>query len=288
MAANVQEKEKQYTRFRVGARIEHIILLVSFTILAITGLPQRYAQYELAQNLINFMGGIEAVRLIHRYAAFALVSGAFFHLFAGGYRIYVRRERNRMIPDLKDITDLADFVKYNVGLQEEAPRMRKFNFGEKLEFWAVVWGTAVMAITGFMMWNPIATTNYLPGEIIPASKAAHSYEALLAVLSILIWHFYNVIIKHWNPSMWTGKLPHHQMEEEHILEMERIDAGGSPYQIVAEPILQRRRIIFAITSIILGSIILAVLVWAFSFEQTALITVTPTREIFVPLATAVP
>lgn len=287
MAAKV--KEEQYTRFRLGARIEHIILLVSFTVLAITGLPQRYAQAELAQNMIIAMGGIETVRIIHRYAAFLLVLGSFYHLFTSFYRLYVRRERHRMMPDLKDATDLVDFIKFNVGKTDEHPKMRKFNFGEKIEYWAVVWGTAVMAITGFFLWNPIATTNILPGEIIPAAKAAHSYEALLAVISIIIWHLYNVVVKHWNPSIWTGKLPRHQMEEEHKLELERLEAGGSPYQIVAEPILQRRRIIFAVTSIILGSIIFVVLVWAFTFEETAITTIPRvTREVFVPLATQVP
>jgi len=282
-------KEQQYQRFRLGARVEHIILLVSFTVLALTGLPQRYAQLEFSQTMVNAMGGIENVRIVHRYAAFLLVLGSFYHLFTSFYRIYVRRERHRMLPDRKDATDLVDFVKYNVGKSDEHPKMRKFNFGEKLEFWAVIWGTAIMAITGFFLWNPIATTKFLPGQIIPASKAAHSYEALLAVLSILIWHLYNVVIKHWNPSIWTGKLPRSQMEEEHKLVLERIEAGGSPYQVVEAPILQRRRLIFAITSLILGSIIFVVLVWAFTFEETAITTIPRvTRDVFVPLVTPVP
>ncbi|NJN55257.1 MAG: DUF4405 domain-containing protein [Anaerolineae bacterium] len=238
-----KEKEPQYLRFRVGARIEHLILLISFTVLAVTGLPQRYAQAEWAQSMINAMGGIETVRMVHRYAAFLLVVGSFYHLFTSAYRLYVRREKNRMMPARKDATDLVEYVKYNVGLQEEHPKMGKFNFGEKLEFWAVVWGTAVMALTGFMLWNPIITTNFLPGQIIPAAKAAHSYEALLAVASIVIWHLYNVAIKHWNPSMWTGNLPRHQMAEEHALELERLDKGETPYPEVAAPLLQRRRII---------------------------------------------
>lgn len=284
-----REKEQQYQRFRVGARIEHIILLVSFGVLALTGLPQRYAQLEFSQSMINAMGGIEAVRIIHRYSAFLLVVGSFYHLFTSFYRLYVRRERHRMIPDRKDLTDLVNFVKYNIGKTDDRPKMRKFNFGEKFEYWAVVWGTAVMIITGFFLWNPIATTKFLPGQIIPASKAAHSYEALLAVLVIIIWHFYNVIIKHWNPSIWTGKLPRHQMEEEHKLELERLEAGGSPYQKVEAPILQRRRLIFAVISIILGSLIFALLIWAFTFEETAITTIPKaTRDVFVPLVTPVP
>ncbi len=285
----MSDKQRQYQRFRVGAQVEHIILLTSFTVLALTGLPQRYATSQYAQDLINFMGGIENIRIVHRYAAFLLVLGSFYHILTSAYRMYVRRERNRIVPDKKDIEDVVGFVKYNIGKQEEHPKMRKFNFGEKLEYWAVVWGTAIMAITGFILWNPIAATKILPGQFIPVSKAAHSYEALLAVLSILIWHLYNVAIKHWNPSMWTGKLPRHQMEEEHALELERLDAGGSPYNVVEEPILQRRRVIYAVVTVIASAIVVTALVWMFTFEETAITTIPQaTRDVFVPLATAVP
>ncbi|MCS7039976.1 MAG: hypothetical protein NZP34_10260, partial [Caldilineales bacterium] len=75
-----------------------------------------------------------------------------------------------------------------------------------MEYWAVIWGTAVMIITGFMLWNPITTTKFLPGSWIPAAKAAHGGEALLAFLAIIVWHVYNVHIKTFNRSMFTGKL----------------------------------------------------------------------------------
>jgi hypothetical protein len=146
-----------------------------------------------------------------------------------------------------------------------------------------------MAITGFFLWNPIATTNVLPGQIIPAAKAAHGGEAVLAVLSILIWHMYNVLIKHRNFSMFTGKLPHKQMEEEHALELERLESGEPPWPGLALPVLYRRRRIFIIASIIVGGLMVAVVVWAATFEETAITTVPRvTREIFVPLGTPVP
>jgi hypothetical protein len=82
-----------------------------------------------------------------------------------------------------------------------------------------------MTITGFMLWNPIATTELLPGSIIPAALAAHGGEALLAVLAIVIWHMYNVHIKSFNPSMFTGWLPRDQMERS-TLELERLELAG--------------------------------------------------------------
>nr|HMT22456.1 cytochrome b/b6 domain-containing protein [Promineifilum sp.] len=133
------------------------------------------------------------------------------------YRLFVKREDMRMLPELKDGYDLRDTVGYNLGFIDEPPKMHKFNFGEKFEYWAVVWGTSVMILTGFILWNPIAVTRILPGQVIPLSLEAHGWEAVLAAVSIVIWHLYNVLVKHRNKSMFPGTLSHHIMEEEHAL-----------------------------------------------------------------------
>ena len=289
MSKRKKVTRKEYPRFRLAARIEHAILMVSFTLLALTGLPQMFAEANLGQNLISWMGGIEFVRILHRWSAIVLVAGSVYHLFTSSYRFFVKAERMAMLPERKDGQDLVHWVRYNLGREKHPPKMAKFNFGEKFEYWALVWGTGVMVITGFMLWNPIATTNILPGQIIPIAQAAHGGEALLAVLAIVIWHMYNVLIKNYNPSMFTGSLPRHQMEEEHALEMERIDKGGKPWPELDLPVLQRRRRNYTIISIIVGVLILALLIWAFTFEETALETIDrATREIFVPLETPSP
>ena len=285
----MSEVQERFPRFRVMARIEHIILLTSFTILAITGCPKNILQTAWADAMINFMGGIETTRIIHRYSAFILVLGSVYHLFTSAYRLFVKRERMRILPRVKDIRDVIDTLRFNLGLISGHPRMTKFNYGEKLEYWAVVWGTAIMAITGFMLWNPIAVTTFLPGQFIPAAKAAHGGEAILAVLSILIWHFYNVLIKFRNFSIFTGWLPREQMEEEHAIELERIEAGGTPWPGLALPVLYGRRRIFIISSVIIGAAIFVGLVWLFTFEETAITTLPAvTREVFVPFATPSP
>lgn len=284
-----KHEEKQYPRFRTIARIEHAILMVSFTVLAITGLPQKYALQNWAEWMINAMGGIEITRIIHRVAAILLVIGSIYHLFTSAFRLFVKHERMRIMLRKQDLFDLIQTVKYNLGFTDEAPQMPKFNFGEKLEYWAVVWGTAIMALTGFVLWNPIAATVFLPGQFIPAAKAAHGGEALLAVLSIIIWHMYNVHIKHFNPSIFTGKLPHHQMEEEHALELERLEQGGEPWPGLSLVVRKRRLRIFFAVSVVVGGLLLVAVIWAFTFEQTAIETIPRvTREVFVPLSTPAP
>ena len=284
-----EENQTSYPRFRLGARIEHFVLLSSFIILGLTGLPQKYAETNAGEWMISAMGGIETIRLFHRWAAFFLAAGAIYHLFTGSYRFFVKRERMLMVPDLKDPTDMWGTIKYNLGFLEKHPRMRKFNPGEKFEYWVAVWGTVIMGITGFMLLNPVATASVLPGQFIPAALAAHGWEAVLAVLSIIIWHFYDVLIKYLNPSMLTGKLPRNQMEEDHALELERLDAGGTPWPELLLPVLKRRRRIFLIVSVVAGALLLSVAVWMFTFEDTALTTIPrATREVFVPLMTPAP
>jgi formate dehydrogenase gamma subunit len=288
-AHDIPHHEREYPRFRLMARIEHMLLLISFTILCLTGLPQKFPFSPISQGLITLMGGIEFVRLIHRWAAIVLVLGSIYHLLTSSYRLFVKHERMRMLPDLKDGFDLRDTVAYNLGFIDEPPKMRKFNFGEKFEYWAVVWGTAVMIVTGFILWNPIAATRLIPGGWIPVAMEAHGWEAVLAAVSIVIWHLYNVLVKHRNKSMFTGVLSHKIMEEEHALELERLEAGGEPWSVLPPHGLARRRRVFHAVASVVAVLAIGLVYWMFTFEETV-ITIEPaaTREVFVPLASPSP
>ena len=279
----------EYPRFRLMARTEHMLLLLSFTILCLTGLPQKFPFSPVSQGLIALLGGIEVARMIHRWAAIVLILGSIYHLLTASYRLFVKHEDMRMLPDLKDGIDLRDTVAYNLGFSDQPPQMRKFNFGEKFEYWAVVWGTAVMILTGFILWNPLAATQFIAGRFIPVALEAHGWEAVLAAVSIVIWHLYNVLVKHRNLSMFTGTLSHEIMEEEHAIELERLEAGGAPYRVIPPPILaRRRRIYFAVASVV-TVLALALVIWMFTFEDTAIIPEPQaTQNVFVPLATPSP
>jgi len=273
----MSNRAQSYPRFNIFQRIEHIVLLVSFSVLAITGLPQMYSLQPWAAFMIDAMGGIETVRVIHRTAAVLLILGTIYHFGALTYRIFVQRVALTMLPGLQDVKDGLQALGHNVGLVKTPPRMGRYNFGEKVEYWAVIWGTVVMVLTGFMLWNPIATTSILPGQFIPAAKAAHGGEALLAVLSIITWHFYNVHVKRFNRSMFTGKISHAEMEEEHALELEAIEQGRTPPE--ADPTgVQRRQRLFVPFAAVITTILLIGLYIFVTFEQTAITTV-PRQEI---------
>jgi cytochrome b subunit of formate dehydrogenase len=174
-------KQQYFVRFTLAQRLEHLILLTSFTVLGLTGLPQMFAGTVWGLTLINLMGGIEFIRIVHRIAAVVLMLEVIYHGAVVTYKVYVERVRMTMMPGWNDVVDAYHSLVHNLGIRKEPPKMGRYTFGEKAEYWAVIWGTVIMVVTGFMLWNPIATTRFLPGEFIPAAKVAHGGEGLLAV-----------------------------------------------------------------------------------------------------------
>ena len=268
----VQVKQKRFLRFELSQRIEHLVMLTSFTILALTGLPQKFADAQLSIGFFRLFGGIEVVRVIHRLSSVVLMLVTIYHIMALLYRVWVKRVSWTMLPGLEDFNHLYQDVMAYLGARSEKARYGRYSYAEKMEYLAVVWGTVIMAITGYMMWNPIATTRLLPGQIIPAAKAAHGGEAILAVLAIILWHFYHVHLRNFNRSMFTGYLSHEEMEEEHPAELERFESGVAS-SVPDELVLQRRRKIFFPVASVFTVLMLAGLVGFVTFEQTSIKTI---------------
>jgi len=269
--------ERRFLRFRLAYRLEHWLLVLSFTTLALTGLVQKFAQSEISFALINALGGIETVRVIHRVAATVLVLESIYHIGIVGYNLIVRRYKADLMLYPSDLRNVVQALMYNLGFRQERPRQGRFTFEEKAEYLALVWGTVVMIVTGFVLWNPIAVTSSLPGEFVPAAKAVHSGEALLAVLAIIVWHMYHVHLRHFNRSMFTGYMGEHEMREEHPLELAEREAEAGEAPVPDRWYGLRRRLYLGLYG---GFALVAVgLVALFvSFEQTAIVTLPPDEE----------
>ncbi|HEC22161.1 MAG TPA: hypothetical protein ENI95_04515, partial [Chloroflexi bacterium] len=117
-----------FQRFTLSQRIEHIILVVAFTGLALTGLPQKFALQPWAETMIAFMGGIERVRIIHRVMAAVLMLETIYHGGVVTYKLYVLRQPPYMLPSFQDVRDMIYIIAYNLGLRDERPKMGRFNF----------------------------------------------------------------------------------------------------------------------------------------------------------------
>jgi formate dehydrogenase gamma subunit len=285
---------RRYLRFPVTYRVEHWILVATFTTLAITGLVQKFATTGLAQAILRTLGGIETTRVIHHSAAVVLMLEVVYHIGAVGYRIFVRRTRLSMLPSMSDVRVAAQAVLFNLGLSKVRPQQGRFTFEEKAEYWAVVWGTLVMAITGFMMWNPIATTRLLPGEFVPAAKTAHGAEAVLAVLAIIVWHIYHVHVREFNKSMFTGRLTEEEMIDEHPLELADIKAGVAARPVDSRSLARRKRLFYPLYGLLAAAMLFGIYAFV-SLEQTAITTLPPAENVVIyspltptPLPTALP
>ena len=278
------DSKNWYLRFNVSQRVEHWVFITSFIVLGITGLTQRYSESPISEAIVSAVGGIENLRLIHHSAAVVMMLATIYHIGALGYRIYVKRARLSMLPVVQDVRNGWQAVLYYIGRRKDSPQQGRYTFEEKIEYWAVVWGTVVMAITGFMLWNPIATTQILPGQFIPAAKVVHGLEALLAVLSILIWHFYQVFIRHFNRSMYIGKMTEDEMLHEHPVELADIKAGIAKRPVTTEGVTKRRRVYLPVYTVFAAVMLVGVYFFV-AYEQTAIATIPPVEEIevFVPL-----
>lgn len=226
--------EKLYSRFTVSQRVQHICLAASFTILVLTGMPLRFAHVEWSHYLHLLFGGFEGARIAHRVAAVVMAGTWIWHFF---FLLY--RWRNAgfsfrswtMWPTRKDFADFIDTVRYGLGLRDAPPRYDRFQFREKFDYFAVYWGMPVMVFSGLVLWFPVFFGNRLTDLGLGMAYIAHSDEALLALLAILIWHLYNT---HFDPDhfpmseVWySGVLTESDMEREHPIEKAALDAASA-------------------------------------------------------------
>jgi cytochrome b subunit of formate dehydrogenase len=188
-----QESGQQVLRMNLWFRIAHWGVMLSFPTLVFTGFALKYpdswwsAPFLLWGKQTAFRG------VLHRSAAVALIAATLYHFVHLAVNQRDRAFLMAMLPKWKDATDLAGVMLYNLGARKEEPQFEKFNYAEKLEYWAFLWGTAVMALSGFALWFNNIALRHFPKWITDAATAVHWYEALLATFSILLWHFYMVI-----------------------------------------------------------------------------------------------
>ncbi len=220
--ATTSSKNDYIVRFNVRQRIEHIALIVVFTALAATGLLQRYYTGWFAEWAIVRIGGVETVRVIHRIFGVTFTLGLLYHLITLTYGLLVQRGRQSMLLSRKDFADVVDSLRYALGFRSERPEFGRFNYRQKFEYWGLMFGSVIITATGLILMFPAIVTQVLPGQFVAASVVIHGWEATLAVLTIIVWHFYEVLLRPdvfpADTTIFTGKISKKRMMEEHSLE----------------------------------------------------------------------
>lgn len=248
-------------------QFERLVVVVAFAGLILTGIPQRYSTEGWAHTLFILGGGIESLRILHRFFALLLFAEILYHVLSVSYRWYVRRVRFILAPTWADVRSLVRRAWLNFGGQDsEQPPNYRFIF--RFEWLVLAVAALVLGITGLILWNPIAATTVLPASAIPAAQSVHSDHALLTVLLLVLLRAGIVLL--WRPNR--------------AALYAEAEAAASP--VPPERVASRRRVFLPVALLIAG--VAAFLLGSFlSSEQTAIDTV-PRRQAVVFAPDAVP
>jgi cytochrome b subunit of formate dehydrogenase len=221
-------------RMTPNQRWQHLILLTSFFVLVVTGFALKYPDswFAVALGLGEWWRSI-----IHRVAGVLLIGDGIYHVFYAVFTRDGRRLVRDLLPTPKDALDAWGTMLFYLGLRNRKPKFGRFSYAEKAEYWALVWGTALMAITGIMLWAKVSVGNLLARWWVDAATAVHFYEAVLATLAILVWHFYQVFFDpDVYPMNWAwrdGKMSVEHYKQEHELDTETL--AETDAEAAAEP-----------------------------------------------------
>lgn len=277
--AQASQVEKQFLRFTRLNRVLHIVMIVSFMTLALTGMTLKFSYTNWASTLSRFFGGFETAGYIHRFAAVLM-----FGIFAAHLTDIFRRMKREygsaramffgpdtMLPTTKDLSDFVGSVKWFVGVGPR-PRFGRWTYWEKFDYFAVFWGIFVIGSTGLMLWFPELFTNVLPGWFINVATIIHSDEALLAVGFIFTVHFFNT---HLRPEkfpmdlvVFTGRMSLEEFKEDKPAEYEALVQSGKLEEYLVEaypPIVIRAVRAFAWTALSVGFSIVIWIIYAMIF-----------------------
>jgi cytochrome b subunit of formate dehydrogenase len=271
--------EKHFLRFSRLNRALHIVMIVTFISLALTGMTLKFSYTGWAVTLSHLLGGFESAGYIHRLAATLMVGIFIVHIndlfrrkkkeFGSWKRLL--RGPDTMLPTSKDLRDLRDSLKWFLGLGPR-PSYGRWTYWEKFDYFAVFWGMLVIGSTGLMLWFPEIFTHVFPGWAINVATIIHSDEALLAVGFIFTVHFFNT---HLRPEkfpmdivVFTGRMTLEELQQDKPEEYEALIKSGTLDQYLVEPyppIVIRAIRAFAWTALGLGFGIVVWIIYAMLF-----------------------
>jgi cytochrome b subunit of formate dehydrogenase len=232
LVAEAPIAHRLYLRMSRHERLQHAVLVLSFGALLVTGFMLRYPEAWWVVVIRDASArAFEWRSLLHRLAGVVLLAAGAWHLW---YLMATARGRELfrdLLPRRRDFTDPFGVLRYNLGLAPTKPAFGRFSYVEKTEYWAMVWGTLLMGATGVVLWFENTSMGLFTKLGLDISRTIHFYEAILATLAIVVWHFYFVIF---NPDVYpmnlawlTGRMSEREMHDEHPAELARLQAAES-------------------------------------------------------------
>jgi len=219
-------------RFSRRQRLEHLSVMILFTVLAVTGFPQKFYEAGMSQVIVNAVGGLDRVRYVHRLAGILFSVATVVHIAVATLTVLLRRSGLTMVPTKQDFRDSIQQIGWYLGLAKEPAKFDRYDYRQKFEYWGMVIGSLVMVVTGLILYLPIPFTRLFPGELVPVALVAHSNEGLMAFLVVITWHIYNAHLSPdvfpFDTAIFTGKISRERMHHEHPLELARMEGETHP------------------------------------------------------------
>ena len=247
----IKNGDLAFIRFSPLERFLHIIMIISFTTLALTGIPLKFYYADWAGVLIKIFGGVENAGYLHRVAALMLISIFFIHVVtivkdfipklktfkspsSGRFSFMVMTKYllgpESIIPSKRDFIDFWNHQKWFFG-KGEKPKFDIWTYWEKFDYFAVFWGVVFIGLSGLIMWFPIFFTKFVPGWMINVALIIHSDEALLAAGFIFTFHFFNVHFRiekfPMDTVIFSGRISKAELKEERAGWLERLERNES-------------------------------------------------------------
>jgi len=276
----MNNKNKYVLRFTPLNRTLHFFMIISFIILALTGMSLKFSYTEWAKILSAVFGGYKSAGYLHRFAAIIMMIVFTTHIvnlfklkrseFGSWKKLLFGY--NSMLFNKKDINDLEDSIKWFLG-KGERPEYGRWTYWEKFDYFAVFWGMFVIGSTGLTLWFPEFFTKFLPGWILNVTTIIHSDEALLAVGFIFTVHFFNT---HLRPEkfpmdivIFSGRIPLEEFKIDRPDEYKKLVENGTLENYLSDqypPSVLRLMKIFGWCALITGFSIVLLIIYAMLFS----------------------
>jgi predicted CXXCH cytochrome family protein len=270
---------RMFRRFNRFQRLLHILMMISFFLLALTGMALKFSYMGWAQTVTWLLGGSESMGVLHRLGALTLLTVFVLHVNdVRRKKIAAGKSWVQMItgPDTimllpRDLKEVLASIRWFFGLGPR-PHYGRYTYWEKFDYFAVFWGVAVIGSTGLILWFPEIFTHIVPGWFVNVATIIHSDEALLAVGFIFTIHFFNT---HFRPDkfpmdtvIFTGRVPIDELKYDKPAEYEKLVASGELEQHLVEPFprsVEKGFRVFGFIALGVGLCLIGLIVYAMLF-----------------------
>jgi cytochrome b subunit of formate dehydrogenase len=268
---------KYVRRFNPRQRFTHLMVILSFLTLALTGMTLKFAHMEWASFIANLLGGVKVAGNLHRFAA--IITFGYFAFHLNNLLMLKKRDgislkdfifgKNSLMFNKQDITDLRNSIKWFLG-KGPRPEYGRWTYWEKFDYMAVFWGVAVIGFSGLVLWFPEFFTLFLPGWAINVAQIIHSDEALLAAGFIFTIHFFNTHLRPESFPMdiviFTGHVPFEEFKKDRPREYNDLVESGKLDKVIVEKEFAPSRIrivkFFGYTFLTLGVIMIILILYS--------------------------